>query len=108
MSDYGIVVDYIRNGGSERDGVKAVLALDRLEARVKELEELLNIAEGAIQRTAEDCADDNDRLREALEQAADFMETSAATAARRDEPEMARILSNASHKLRRALEEREQ
>jgi len=49
-----------------------------------------------------------DALKATLEDVADFLEITAATAARRDEPEMARILSNVSYKTRRALKELEE
>jgi len=52
--------------------------------------------------------DQRDALQASLEETADFLETTAATAARRDEPEMARILSNVSYKTRQALAELEE
>jgi hypothetical protein len=40
------------------------------------------------------------RLRRLMTEVGDFLETASATAARRDEPEMARILSSVSHTVR--------
>jgi predicted RNase H-like nuclease (RuvC/YqgF family) len=91
-----------------RDGVKLN---EEYRQEVERLRAESETRRGIIEREAVIVADlsaEVERLTAALEVVADFLETASATAARRDEPEMARIMSNVSHKTRAALAKEEE
>ena len=75
--------------------------LETQRARIRGLEE----GESKLVADLVQAGDRIDELAAALEDVADFLEVSSATASRRDEPEMASILSNVSYKTRAALKE---
>lgn len=103
--DFEIVVAAIGNEDMSAD------ELSKAEAALSRIEEGFKGREQAAQELSELYAEakrQRDALKAELENVGDFLETSSATAARRDEPEMARILSNVSHKVRQALKDLEQ